>query len=761
MKSKKWSFFALAAVLVVLLVGCEGTLQPVETTEPALPPWRKAMEYPAYADFFGEDRAYSRVEDGCSWVTTGNGIEELYTLQWDPALPEGTQGNSLYVSGGGLAAPEKVFDSPALQNCTLLACDGKFAYLASRDENAGVVTAVLRLELETGDIRPVLEGDALLDVYLCEGVVLYCVRYTGGQTQICRMYLPEERLDIVYVSEVSAALVRLERPERTLGRVIWSTIRPYMQDMMQSELKNGESKYRFGREPVLALWEKTDPVNDPASRDALYQLAEWISEITGVQAAYSEAVSETMPWLRTEPYPAYDTLFSQDLVYTPEGDDSCSWVVMTEQGGIRYHLERHAELTGVRHSGAKLYIRSDIRQARELIYSSEELEDCCLLSCDGRYAYFGRYAIAGDHSLYRQILQLDLRTKSLTVLVEDVGIGSVYFCGGGVLYYLRWDGEQGQICRMYLPERKEEVLCVPDVLPALLSFHRPTSTLGDITWGTWWPEYIAQAEKELKNPGSEYLNMGAHKQLFQALWAAEDPMYDYLYSQGFNTLCQRISESSEAFRDKWASHGDRYTFHPADGTVSMEETDPVLPKPTLVLSQWQPLPGRAPEQAIEGVHMPENAKAVVYGGDFLPGKLLLIRQNEATVLLDEEILECVAGTDAVYCITADNRLLQVAYDGSVCNTLYAGEETPLAMVQYAMGFVYVARGNEILEINVAAGQYRVLVRQPYLDKLSAYSYQFDRYRRLYFSGKKGRAHGFFEFNFETETLEQQGLAILE
>lgn len=416
-------------------------------------------------------------------------------------------------------------------------------------------------------------------------------------------------------------------------------------------------------------------------------------------------------WLNEAAYLSYEEFFAEDRQYElfryPHNEDYvhsqlCSWYIMEGNTGTEYELVLDNPIYA---TNATLYVCNKAQGTREMFYFSSKLHMYSLLACDGRYAYLSRQ---GDHpSWLVEVVRLDMATKTMETIVSAETIVDVHICGDTVMYFTQMTGDYIQICRMYLPEKKLDVLCSFEMLPALFSaLERPASTFGEVTWAAITPEMQALLETELNNPDSIYRSFSG----FQTeLWNMEDPLHDPFAREAVRLLSGDI----------WFQTGVMYTYngvyHCADGTVTKEEiVDEPLPEaapPVLVQGDWQPLPG-ADIQGMPDAGKPEGeACSVILDNGFYPGNPWCYSSGTVQKLSDDIVTESVDGEDAVYCLTEGNSIIQLSWDGSIRNTLYAGGETKLEKLLYREGNLYVLEGSEILEIDVANAQYRVLIEQ--------------------------------------------------
>lgn len=112
-----------------------------------------------------------------------------------------------------------------------------------------------------------------------------------------------------------------------------------------------------------------------------------------------------------------------------------------------------------------------------------------------------------------------------------------------------------------------------------------------------------------------------------------------------------------------------------------------------------------------GFHYPDGYSAMLYSENFAPGLLYVIHGNTATQVVDQPVTDFTYSVHYLFCATADGQILQVSYDGSVCNHLYTSASGSLAHLEYSAGMLYFVDGNQIMEVDIPAGTSRILHRQ--------------------------------------------------
>ena len=388
---------------------------------------------------------------------------------------------------------------------------------------------------------------------------------------------------------------------------------------------------------------------------------------------------EPPAWLRKEAYPSYEAYFAEDREYgyfasQAESPQLCSWYIMDGDAGTVYDLSLENSTPPYPPS---LYLTDHSTGERQWLIVPGDLFSYKLLGCDGRYAYFRR----SDNLPYWQaeIARLDLETRKMEPLFQCDELLKLYLCGDAVMYFICETAGVLQLCRMYLPEARLDRLCTLDFEPGhfLYSLQRPQSTLGDVTWS------VAASETEI------------------------------VY---------------------------RETYRCADGTVTREpfrqESLTAAPEPTLVEGEWRFIGTEL--QGAPTAEMPENAAAVILGNGFKAGNPGYCAEGKLTRLSEDMALEAVEGAEGVFCITEENTVLQLAWDGSIRNVLYTGGEKPLGSLVYREGFLYLTEGENILQLRAEDGASRVLIHQPGL-----YQLRLEQEDGLYFRGGAFKAYVYY------------------
>ena len=244
----------------------------VEETEPKLSPelWKPKSAYLSYKEYFSENQWFDR---GCvrSWIVAGENSGYLFTLG---------VGEELVITCDSLSEHYTVPLSRATLvkygNPEFLGTNGYVACFANE-------TQIIRIDLETGADTVLVIGEKLQNIYYLGGVVLYYIRYQYDIPYICRLYVPEEREDILYIPQEAWYGIALNCPDSNLAPVEWSGYNPEMVALMQAELNNPNSVYKNDpRTYIAGLWEMENVFENYIP--ALLWAFEEIQKDTGVPA---------------------------------------------------------------------------------------------------------------------------------------------------------------------------------------------------------------------------------------------------------------------------------------------------------------------------------------------------------------------------------------------------------------------------------------------------------------------------------------------
>lgn len=456
-------------------------------------------------------------------------------------------------------------------------------------------------------------------------------------------------------------------------------------------------------------------------------------------------------WLTDPVYPSYEEFLKDPNGYTPS-----AWMKMVDGYGIQFNMGMDEILT----------VESSVHDKTYRVPNAEALTGYGKIHSDGRHVYMISLP-QRDSSAY-EIIKVELLTGTVTDRIQIGSFITRWVENGIALYYLQYSEGSYQVYRIYLPEMKQDLFCTLDAPEKLCVPYSQAFYKSGNTWTVINPELLAKVEKELKNPESQYKNHENYLD-FSELWNAEDPVQalHLFYSEEQIWRYQWLDWLYWAVQEDTGIHALlEYSFDPVSGTLTTrtgvidgcsfgsgmphDHFDPVeyeIGDPVLVESSWQPLAGMDIKTPLPAGDKPEGDIRILYTSvEGMPEKYYLGIDGvyqETALETTIKIYSTAYGDDAIYCCTEENALIQLSYDGSICNTIYQSD-CILGTVLDGGEFLYVIEDDQILQIDIASGQYRVLLR---LDYLSAITFMGENI--IYFRGSEGLSYEDYTYNLET------------
>lgn len=442
----------------------------------------------------------------------------------------------------------------------------------------------------------------------------------------------------------------------------------------------------------------------------------------------TEAPTEPpMPqWLREPVYPSYEALFSIDRKYEVNIEtyseygtyDPCSWFVTDGETGLKYTLNM-SSVTGAN----KLYIYCEATKLAEFVWEKQEQRVKTLLGSDGRYAYVMDAEYSAEESA--QILRVDMLDGTDQVVAEADYFPEAHLSCDAVLYYAAYekDSKLVSIHRVYLPEMKDELLLETDVPVERFQLLPPKSTLGDLCWKAVSVEMQRLVKAERSDPNSPF--KGGRTEL---LWETEAPLLTLAWEEAYDVLARTLwgEKGVESYTDY------QYSLQTGEVTEKKPNRVPMLAayEPSAcILSDWEPLPDADIQEDITGTVPSYLPVPVLEGDGFYPAKLYFMDQGAVTAIVDGAFLQAQAYADGVYCITEDNKVLQIDYEGNICNTLYVSECDTLELWGYDNAHLYIREDSRILDLDLTERKYRTLLS--FGDKMIVRAYEPMREHQLW------------------------------
>ena len=188
--------------------------------------------------FFSTDRSYAD-STGLGWqswaVQRSSGTLSYYELKTDE--------DGFYICAYG--SETVLYRVPGSEKTPVgnwYLTDGRWVYFVLNNQS------IYRTELETGVTEMLFAADQVLQgMHLCNHDVLYFAALTGETIDICRLYLPGMKLDVLFAVEAkdtSLAWFQLQRPESSNGSIVWTMMNPEFYPLLLDAVTNPDSAYR-------------------------------------------------------------------------------------------------------------------------------------------------------------------------------------------------------------------------------------------------------------------------------------------------------------------------------------------------------------------------------------------------------------------------------------------------------------------------------------------------------------------------------------
>lgn len=202
-------------------------------------PWEVPQwESVSYETLFSGEITYAE-STGLGWqswaVQRSSGTLSYYELKTDE--------DGFYICAyGSETVLYRVPGSEKTPVSNLYITDGRWMYFVLNNQS------IYRTELETGVTEMLFAADQVLQgMHLCNHDVLYFAALTGETIDICRLYLPGMKLDVLFAVEAkdtSLAWFQLQRPESSNGSIVWTMMNPEFYPLLLDAVNNPDSAYR-------------------------------------------------------------------------------------------------------------------------------------------------------------------------------------------------------------------------------------------------------------------------------------------------------------------------------------------------------------------------------------------------------------------------------------------------------------------------------------------------------------------------------------
>lgn len=414
-------------------------------------------------------------------------------------------------------------------------------------------------------------------------------------------------------------------------------------------------------------------------------------------------------WLVNEPgYLSYTEYFSKDREYGFV--DGTSWLIMDGDAGYRYYVQRMDEgIAVVSESTGEMY----------LVPNSAGYSEFNIIGADGRYAYLQNN---------KEIGRMDLVTGeyAATFSCEEIVDSRTY--DGMVTYYIAYcadDGEASyQVGRIYLPTGDNMELHsfgAENVLQSTVSFRYIYSTRGLVRWTMINPDFVSVLENELSNPDSGFVNYHYDNSEY---WEAENGV-QLLFECQYYMLIDAIEDANDVFAYRMGVYdADTGKYSEQGGIMdscwygsggSHDHFDPVFRDngdPIYVKERWFSVKEKV-NFAVSGQNEDYVDGRFTLCADYTGTPYLYFALDGVYKKVTEIPVKGIRDTgEYLLCITTDNRILAVSYDGKETALLYKSVYGEVTNLDVEDNYAAFSDGDYIVLIDLENQKYREVVYHP-------------------------------------------------
>lgn len=365
-----------------------------------------------------------------------------------------------------------------------------------------------------------------------------------------------------------------------------------------------------------------------------------------------------------------------------------------------------------------------VKQNDSVVYQTRcdrDLTDYSPLAADGQWAY-----LFGDNKLIRA----DLLTGESTTLEEfSANLLQLYIwaCDKDTVFICTLD--QDYSLRYYYRDLHSdaEKTMYEGTIPVTpledMVFYRPGSTQAPVCWRMTNPDFYKVLKKELNDPGSPFRTNynGRYSQYWEKTESFDPSIYNTFF---LSLLIQEeydIPARVEYYYDSKAGEltpdygiicdcerGSDKGHAPFDYEITKEEVPEILDVAPVEIPNISKLTEAQAEAARD-----INCSYRYYYDDMYYESIYGYPASQElgiyTKLADTPISQMVLTPDYVYCITLENTVIQLSYDGSICNTIYTSD-SELDSLHYGFGHLCFIDNNTIIRIDTVHGTWQPVLR---------------------------------------------------
>lgn len=438
----------------------------------------------------------------------------------------------------------------------------------------------------------------------------------------------------------------------------------------------------------------------------------------------------TMDWVTDREIVPFEDRFAEDV---PFGNYSKTWIVPEKEHSYSGYSVFY--LWG-------LSVAMENGMEREFAYNIPVDPNLSAgfswIAADGRWGYW-----LSD----KELCKLDLLTGELTTLdMKNEGDirWEVHACGQDTVCIFRLDAQRN--LRIYyrdLHSDAEKTLyegVLPDVPTSKndLLFYAPNTTQGQVYWEMINPAFYEAYMKELNDPNSSLKDSA---NLYSAVQERYNIPMLVRYLCDFHTgeLAENLGLYDTCWQTKDCKH-DHFNYE-----NTREEVPTVLDVAPVEIPNFSKLTGESPRENAD------TSDAYIYN-EFGHGCPYVSLDYPTWKLADFPVIDIELSWEYVYCITLEGTIVQLNYNGSICNTIYTSKNE-LRDLNYWGNCIYFIDGSTVICIDETAGTWRPIL-QTTLDEINLFWYH-KHPGILSFTVRQGLYCQDYRFYPDTGVLEEE------
>ena len=413
-------------------------------------------------------------------------------------------------------------------------------------------------------------------------------------------------------------------------------------------------------------------------------------------------------WHLDRSYPSYDDYFAQRVRF-PEEEDLCRWIA--GDGNTNWTFEAKLNSKGLSVCGEAFSNTYPVPESGKLF------QDYDLAAADGSCAIL----IREDQ---KQLLQVDLLTGDTAVLLSDEEIVSLSVPDHNLAYYLVKRPDSYEVCMLFIPEQRVEVLCrdipaeqLEDQLSLVVMVKDNYEPVSLVMYN---PRMYQLLKKEFMDPESRYKTNNPNGWDFSDSWG-EAALADY-YSTTRNWVAYWIQEDTGI--DTYLSLKIYW-----DGTVqeiysvidmcwfgtglNHDHSNPDAPRPAPI----DPIPG---EWSDMEPFLWESDVQKVQDIQCFDGNIYILASGEAKQIAMGEILWKQETDRGLFFATTDGRIVRIDQDVTL---LYDSAGEKLRLLNTDGTTLVFIQGNDLMEADLENMRIRCAISHEDLDYVYFWDYE--------------------------------------